>query len=63
MDGEKEEYMEKIDEMLEKIEDVKFLALLYGLISESIKIREESKVEHNYLPHLSFTYSNLHIIH
>ena len=41
MDGEKEECMEKIDERLEKIEDVKFLALLYGLISESIKIREE----------------------
>lgn len=47
MDGEKEEYMEKIVEMLEKIEDVKFLALLYGLISESIKIREEEKVGHN----------------
>ena len=47
MDGEKEDYMEKIVEMLEKIEDVKFLALLYGLISESIKIREEEKVEHN----------------
>lgn len=43
----KEECMEKIVGMLEKIEDAKFLALLYGLISESIKIREEEKVEHN----------------
>ena len=57
------DYKEKIIEMVGKTEDVKFLALLYGLISESIKNREEEKVEHNYLPHLSFTYSNLHIIH
>ena len=37
------DYKEKIIEMVGKIEDVKFLALLYGLISESIKIKEEEK--------------------
>ena len=41
------DYKEKIIEMVGRIEDIKFLALLYGLISESIKIREEEKVEHN----------------
>ena len=41
------DYKEKIIEMVEKTEDVKFLALLYGLISESIKTREKEKVEHN----------------
>ena len=37
------DYKEKIIEMVGKTEDVKFLALIYGLISESIKIREEEK--------------------
>ena len=41
------DYKEKIIEMVEKTEDVKFLAFIYGLISESIKIREEEKAEHN----------------
>lgn len=35
------DYKEKIIEMVEKIEDVKFLALLYGIIYESIEIREK----------------------
>ena len=34
------DYKEKINEMVGKIEDVKFLAFIYGRISESIKIRE-----------------------
>ena len=41
------DYKEKIIEMVGKTDDVKFLALLYGLISESIKTREKEKVEHN----------------
>ena len=41
------DYKDKIIEMVEKIEDIKFLALLYGLISESIKIVEKENVEHN----------------
>ena len=41
------DYKEKIIEMVDRIEDIKFLALLYGLISESIKTREKEKVEHN----------------
>lgn len=41
------DYKEKIIEIVEKIEDVKFLALLYGIIFESIEIREKEKAEHN----------------
>ena len=41
------DYKEKIIEMVGKTEDVKFLAFIYGIISESIKNREEEKVEHN----------------
>ena len=41
------DYKEKIIEMVGKIEDVKFLAFIYGIIFESIKIREKEKVEHN----------------
>ena len=41
------DYKEKIIEMVEKIEDVKFLAFIYGIIYESIEIREKEKVEHN----------------
>ena len=41
------DYKDKIIEMVEKIEDIKFLSLLYGLISESIKIVEKENVEHN----------------
>ena len=41
------DYKDKIIEMVDRIEDIKFLALLYGLISESIKTREKEKVEHN----------------
>ena len=41
------DYKEKIIEMVGKTEDVKSLAFIYGLISESIKIREKEKVEHN----------------
>ena len=37
------DYKKKIIEIVGKTEDVKFLALLYGIISESIKIREEEK--------------------
>ena len=43
----KYDYKEKIIEMVGKIEDVKFLAFIYGIIFESIKIREKEKVEHN----------------
>ena len=41
------DYKEKIIEMVGKIEDVKFLAFIYVIISESIKTREKEKVEHN----------------
>ena len=41
------DYKKKIIEMVGKIEDVKFLAFIYGIIYESIEIREKEKVEHN----------------
>ena len=40
------DYKDKIIEMVEKIEDIKFLSLLYGLISESIKIVEKEINKH-----------------
>ena len=41
------DYKDKIIEMVDRIEDIKFLALLYGIIYESIEIREKEKAEHN----------------
>ena len=41
------DYKDKIIEMVGKIEDIKFLAFIYGIIYESIEIREKEKVEHN----------------